>query len=115
MWGLPLAVAGVKRGPGDDVIVVGSEAPEQLLEDYRVRWATETLFACLKTRGFRREDTPLTDPQRLSKLLAVLALTLAWAHRTGEWLCQHQPIRLKKHSGGRRRAASATALTPCGG
>jgi hypothetical protein len=48
VWGLPLAVAGLEVGHGDDVIIVGSEAPEQGLQDYRVRGSPETLLACLK-------------------------------------------------------------------
>ena len=41
------------------------------------RWQIETLFGCLKTRGFNFEDTHLTDPERLSKLLGLLALAFA--------------------------------------
>lgn len=80
-----------------------------------MRGGTETLFGCLKSRGFQREDTPLSDPVRLSKLLAVLALAFAWAPRTGEWLCHHQPLRLKKPLDGRRRASFAMASTTSGG
>lgn len=46
----------------------------------------ETLFGCRKRRGFNFEDTHLTDPQRLSKLMGLLALAFAWTDRTGERL-----------------------------
>ena len=59
-------------------------------------WYMETLFACLKTRGFRFEDTHLTDPDRVSKRLALLAIAFGCAHQTGEWLHQQRPIPLKK-------------------
>ena len=112
--GRPLAGAGLKVAPGDDVIVAGPDSPEQGLADSRVRRSTETLLAGLKSRGLQLEDTPLSDPARLSKRLAVLALAFAWAHRTGVWRCPQQPLRLKKPSAGRRRASFVTASTPSG-
>jgi hypothetical protein len=33
----------------------------------------ETLFAALKTRGFNLEATHMTDPAKLSTLIAILA------------------------------------------
>jgi hypothetical protein len=35
--------------------------------------------------------------ERLSKLIALLSLALAWAIHTGEWLTRQKPIPLKKH------------------
>ena len=57
----------------------------------------ETLFGALKSRGFNLEDTHLTDPQRLAKLMGLLALAFAWTYRTGELLHDGpDPIRQKK-------------------
>ncbi|MBN8749642.1 MAG: transposase [Variovorax sp.] len=50
------------------------------LDAYRHRWQIECLFADTKTRGFNIGDTRLTNPQKLSLLLAILALALAWTH-----------------------------------
>jgi hypothetical protein len=33
----------------------------------------------------------------LCKLLALLTLALCWAHRIGEWIVEHKPIKVKKH------------------
>jgi len=41
--------------------------------------------------------------QRLSKLLALLSLAIAWALRSGQWLHQAKPLPLKSHG---RRAKS---------
>ncbi len=57
----------------------------------------ETLFGCFKSRGFRLESTHLSEPERLSRMIALLTIGLCWAFRTGEWLAQHEPIKLKKH------------------
>ncbi len=55
------------------------------------------LFGCLKTRGFCLESTHLQDPERLSRMLALLSIALCWAFRVGEWTNQHKPIVIKKH------------------
>jgi hypothetical protein len=68
----------------------------------RERWGIETLFGRFKTRGFCLESTHFTDSERLSKLLALMTLALCWAVKIGEWLHQHQPLKIKKH--GRRQA-----------
>ena len=67
------------------------------MADYARRWGIETLFGCLKSRGFRLEETHLTAPDRLSKLLVVLTLAFCWAHAVGVWLAQQKPLNIKKH------------------
>ena len=61
----------------------------------------------MKRRGFNLEDTHLIDPERLSRLVAVLALTLCWCYAVGVWADQHKPIKIKKHQ---RRACSVIRL-----
>ena len=58
------------------------------------------MFGCLKTRGFRLEDTSLIKPERLEKLIFILTIALCWSIKTGEELEKIQPIKVKKH--GRR-------------
>ena len=70
---------------------------QQVLALYGQRWAIETTFACLKSRGFNLEDTHLTHPQRLHLLLGLLAWTLLWALLVGQQLQQRKPIPIKKH------------------
>lgn len=89
------------RLPDNDLLIIASSlAPQQqAIENYKRRWDIETLFGCLKTRGFNFEETHLVHPERLSKLFALLALAFAWSYQTGELLHQEQqPIRIKKHS-----------------
>lgn len=82
----------------DYFIVVSATLPDdQALELYAKRWAIETLFAGLKSRGFNLEQTHMTTAQRLSTLLNLLALAFVWAHRVGEFLASEQAIALKKH------------------
>lgn len=74
MWGISVLLAGRRKANKDNVIVIASASLSgQLLANYRLRWEIETLFGCLKTRGFRLEDTHLTKQERVSRLLGWLA------------------------------------------
>ena len=71
------------------LILAGREVdPGSMLDLYRKRWEIETLFAALKSRGFGLEDTQLedthmTEPDRIRKLLGMLALTYSWTRILG--------------------------------
>ena len=70
LWGCSRQVVGMRLESNEFLMVLTSDAPECAITDYARRWEIETLFACLKTRGFRFEDTPLTDPNRVSTRVA---------------------------------------------
>ena len=97
LWGRWLYVAGMRLEDRSLLVVVTPDSPRTAITDYAKRWQIETLFGCLKSRGFCLESTHLSDPKRLSKLLALLTLALCWAFRTGEWLHQLKPLKIKKH------------------
>ncbi|ATZ68895.1 transposase (plasmid) [Acinetobacter haemolyticus] len=56
------------------LLVVSPMFNASAIRDYALRWEIETLFSCLKGRGFNLENTRLTDPRRVKKLIAVLAI-----------------------------------------
>jgi hypothetical protein len=95
--GQRLFVMGMRRGDGEYVIVVSSEETDQILNEYARRWEIETLFGCLKTRGYCLEATHVTDKERLKKLIALMALAFCWAYRVGEWLTRTEALKIKKH------------------
>jgi hypothetical protein len=97
LWGLKVALAAVRREKNELVIVVSSEATGEILREYAVRWQIETLFGCLKTRGFCLEESHLTDGERVSKLLALLNLAFCWSLLAGQLICRRKPLKLKKH------------------
>ena len=101
--GPPLKLAATRLVSGDLLVVATNTDPQIALAQYRRRWEIETLFAATKTRGFNFEDTHLIHPDRIGKLLAVLAVAFAFAHATGEWQAKHRPIIIKTH---KRRAQS---------
>jgi hypothetical protein len=54
-------------------------------------------LGALKSRGFNLEDTHLKDAERLSRLLALLALVFTWAFVVGIWQANVKELKLKKH------------------
>ena len=65
---------------------------------YRRRWSIETLFAALKYRGFDLEQTHLTAPDRIERLIGLLALAFVWARLVGECRTGREgPPRRKRH------------------
>lgn len=99
LWGNELYLAGIRLTKnGELLIVTTNESPENALSIYLLRWKIETLFASLKTRGFRLEETHIINLVRLKKILALLTITFCWAYKTGEWrIKNHEEIKIKKH------------------
>jgi len=85
IWGCLVNAEGMRLKDGEYLIVI-SDKTSGIINSYKARWNIETMFGCLKSRGFRFEDTRLTDPERISRLLALLALAFLWAVQTGAWL-----------------------------
>lgn len=109
MWGLQLYLSfrKGKKGSKEPMILISNYDFENALTVYKTRWEIETLFGCLKTRGFRIEDTHVTDPEKIEKILFVLAIAFCWAHRTGELKAKTIPIQQKSHG---RKAKSLFRL-----
>lgn len=98
LFGEAVYLAGLRQDDGELLIIATSEPPENAIELYALRWQIETLFGCFKGRGFNFEDTHITTLDRIKKLLVLLAIAFAWAHKTGEW--RHETIKkikIKKH------------------
>ena len=67
-------------------IIAMSEAPTvHRAFDYGLRWGIEAMFSDFKSRGFGLEDSHLRCPERMNRLILVMALALFWAVSTGMW------------------------------
>ncbi|MCK5893752.1 MAG: IS4 family transposase, partial [Endozoicomonadaceae bacterium] len=55
-------------------MVVATQKPSTMIEDYYKRWSIETLFVCLKSRGFDLESTHMTDLDRMDTLMGLFSL-----------------------------------------
>jgi hypothetical protein len=97
LWKQKVYLSALRLSDGKLLIV----ATDNLLVDpiglYGKRWEIETLFACLKSKGFSFEETHLTNPERIEKLLVLLTVAFCWAHKTGEWRHEEKAIVIKKH------------------
>ncbi|PRY95870.1 IS4 family transposase [Marinilabilia salmonicolor] len=91
-------------GRVDFVIIAAFNKQDQALIDYKERWQIETMFKAMKSSGFNLEDTHLNNLDRLTTLIAVVAIAFVWAYLAG--IDKHEnisPIKVKKHG---RRAYS---------
>ena len=86
-----------RKGAKEPMIVVSNLEFTSPLKLYRWRWGIETLFECLKSRGFRMEDTHMTNPKKIEKLLFILAIAVCWAYKIGELQARKVPIKIKNH------------------
>jgi len=94
----PIKVAMMRLKTGEMLIVATSRIKiKTALPIYRSRWGIETLFSCLKTRGFGLEDTHMTAPRKLATLIGILAIAFCLAYKTGLWVARVKPPRHKSH------------------
>jgi precorrin-6B methylase 2 len=87
VFGLEVYVSCVKYqkdGKTEYLIVASKAHNKYAIEEYKVRWQIETMFGCLKSRGFNFEETHLRQPEKISKLLMLLGLGLCLAMLMGE-------------------------------
>ena len=70
VWGCFVYLSVLRLDDGEFLAIATSGAPQaEAINAYADRWQIETLFGCLKTRGFNFEDTHLRDAARLSKMM----------------------------------------------
>jgi Transposase DDE domain len=103
----PVRIVILRLKTGALLIIASRSRPHHALATYRQRWTVETLFATLKSRGFNLEATHMTNPAKLSTLIAILAMAAGVAYKTGLWALGGQPRRCKAHG---RPACSLFAL-----
>ncbi len=83
----------------DEYLIVGTREVERgAIVEYKKRWGIETLFGCLKSRGFDFEETHLTKRTRIERLLFLLGLAFSFALKTGELKIKEKG-RTKKNTG----------------
>lgn len=90
---------GVIHDPGhaEPWIIAMSAMPGYLNTlDYSARWAIEPMFSDFKSRGFGVEDTQIQRPDRLGRLLLVMALAIYIAVSTGQWDAETNPTPAEK-------------------
>ena len=79
------------------LIVVTNGSAHHALTTYKKRWAIESLFGDVKTRGLNLEDTRMSMAQKLNLLFALVALAVAWASKTASKLVGRGKMKRKTH------------------
>ena len=97
--GRKLSLAGTRSQAGKLVIIMTNQLHHKeanILKIYTKRWTIECLFKNTKSNGFNLESTHVTYPDKLEKLMEVIAVATAIYIRTGQWQEKIKPILYKK-------------------
>lgn len=97
LWEQTVYLSALRLSDGELLIVATDSLMADPIGHYGKRWEIETLFGCLKSKGFNFEDTHIINPARINKLLVLLCVAFCWAHKVGEWRHDEKSIKLKKH------------------
>lgn len=97
--GVKVYVAASRNYKGELLIVITNSCRNKALKTYKKRWAIETLFGYLKTKGFSFEDTHMTDLKKIDAWMLVLTLAVVWTLKTDEII----QIKANYASHGRKR------------
>lgn len=97
IWGHDLYLAALRLEDNELLIIATDQPPEDAIAIYGLRWQIETLFGCLKGRGFNFEDTHIVNQERIRCVFVLLSIAFCWAHKTGERRNDVKPIKIKKH------------------
>src|SRR5215213_6377041 len=76
------------------------------------RWGIEPMFSDFTSRGFGLQQTPLRYPDRLARLILVMALALYWAVSTGMGDHANNPAPAEKNTRTASRPSSPAADFP---
>lgn len=102
IFGQKVYLSGSRSERGELMVVASNSSSLNAIVIYLRRWEIESLFQALKGRGFRLEDTHISHPDRLSKMMALLAVAFSWLHKIGEWRAIKKPIVFNKYRNSRR-------------
>ena len=65
-------------------IIATNHSSHNAIARYEDREQIERMFSCFKSRGFNLEDTHMTNPAKLERLLGVMTISFCWAYKMGD-------------------------------
>jgi hypothetical protein len=89
-------IAALRNEDNELVIIATNGSGQDALEQYKKRWTIETMFGCLKTRGFNLENTHITKHGRFNMLLSLVVMAFAISYASGVLSNELNPIKIKK-------------------
>jgi hypothetical protein len=90
---------GILHEPGHPapwIIAMDTWPTRAAIIDYRERWGTEPMFSDFKSRGFDLQQTQLRHPDRLERLVLIMALAMYWCVHIGRHDAAAHPSSLEK-------------------
>jgi hypothetical protein len=90
---------GILHEPGHPapwIIAMDTLPTRAAVIDYRERWGTEPMFSDFKSRGFDLQQTQLRHPDRLERLVLIMALAMYWCVHIGRHNVLLHPTSLEK-------------------
>jgi hypothetical protein len=78
-------LSSLRLSDGKFLIVASDRFKQAAIRIYGLCWEIETLFGCLKGRGFKLEETRVVGYLRIKKLLVLSVIAFCWIHKIGEW------------------------------
>ena len=111
LWGTHVWVWAKRLSETETLMIVApaSQKKSNLFLEYGERWRIEEMFESVKTRGFCLEATRICEPERLRRLIAIIAIAFIWAVCIGEVLVKQNPTR-RNREGRRRRSVFRVGL-----
>jgi len=97
LFGHQLYLSGQQLDEKEWLVIISDVPPKKAKYYYGQRWGIEVFFGACKRRGFNFEDTHVTQLDRISNLVFLIAIAFCWALKTGEDLLDkgHQiPIKI---------------------
>jgi len=94
--GFKLYVSAMKSSKGY-CVVVSNKSNLNSLAKYQMRWTIENMFGAFKKRGFNFEDTHMTNPEKIKKLIVMISIAYTWCVLVGLWISESIKIRIKNH------------------
>jgi hypothetical protein len=78
------------------IIAMDASPTKATVLDYASRWAIEPMFSDFKSRGFELEDSQLKQPDRLERMVLIMAIAMHWCVHIGQDQAIAQPTPLEK-------------------
>ena len=94
-------IVNTKTNKQEWLIVSTYHQPGESIKRYGQRWYIENMFKDMKSNGFQLKCTHITDPERLSTLMSILAIAYTWMISIGTWVKKIKPEIFKKKKHGR--------------
>ena len=80
------------------IIAMSARPGKHTVLDYGLRWGIEAMFSDFKSRGFGLMQSQIERPERLERLVLIMALTMYWAVSVGVFSEAQDAVREQKNA-----------------